>query len=313
MTVYEALIALGYSEQEIREAANIHAGTRTISLALKETPDEFPIVGLSYVCDYRYEEEEGIYKLAAVLNDTPEQWKHFASTANGFVYFATSPLPDEHFKHQIVMAQEYHTRMLPYVQESDAQRLAHSTVAEMKAFAAERSISLTGLTKKVDIFQAIIAASPNQYPSVWPAWFHFGNFLGFKAEGIVGDTLNLLLKAAQRNTLGVSNSSMVFASGLGLYDTRDIGPKLTQQRAEERAVYEAAMKALEPVAAELTARGYRWYALGRPTVIRPKDAETMETRYWLNGHYVNGLGQPYGWYSLDELLAEKFITDMKRK
>lgn len=313
MTVYEELIALGYSEQEIRDAAKVHAGTRTISLALKETPDEFPIVGLSYVCDYRYEEEEGISKLAAVLNDTPEQWKYFASTSNGFVYFSTSPLPDEYLKHQVAMAQEYHTRMLPYVQESDAQSLAHSTVAEMKSFAADRSISLTGLTKKADIFQAIMASLPKQSPNVWPAWFHFGNLLGFKAAGIVSDALNLLLKAAQQNALGVSNSAMVFASGLGFYDTRDIGPKLTQQRAEEEAVYDAAMKALEPVAAELTSRGHRWYALGRPSIIRPKDAATMETRYWLNGHYVNGLGQPYGWYSLDELLAEKFITDMKQK
>lgn len=314
MTVYEELLALGYSDDDIRQAANLHASTRTISLALMETPDDFPIVGLSYVADFRTEEEEGVRHLAKAINSAEQQWKHFASTANGFTYFSIEELPNESVKHQILMAQENHQRMLPHVQRSVAADLNYSTVAEIRTYAREHGISLTGLTRKDEMLEAVFAAAARETPNVWPAWFSFGDLLGFKADqGIVADTLSILFDAISKNALGVSNSKMVFASGIGLYDTRDVGPELTQKRKEEKEAYDAAMAALEPVAAELKARGYRWYALGNPSTIRPQGAEKAETRYWLNGQSVGSLGQPFGWYSLDELLAEKFMDDLKRK
>lgn len=314
MSVYAELLALGYTDAEIREAAKGRSSTRTISLALMDTPDETPIVGLTYVCDYRAEEEAGISKIAEAFNNASDQTYKFAITSDGMHVFSTRDLPNDSVHHQVKMSQEYHARMLPFVQESEARDLNYKTVSELKAYARAHSISLTGRTKKADILATLIATAKAENPNVWPAWFHFGDNLMFRADkGIIADTLKLLVEAVKANTFAISNSSQVFSSGLGLYDSRDIGPKLKAQWEEQQAAYEADMKKLEPVAAELKARGHKWFFLGNPTVLRPKDATTMETRYWLNGDTVRGLGQPFGWYTLEELLAEKFLDDLKAK
>lgn len=314
MSVYEELLALGYTDEEIRTAAQARIGCRSIGLSIMDTPDETPIVGLSYVCDYRSEEEAGVSKIAEAFRTATDQTYNFAITSDGMHVFSTRALPNDSVHHQLKMAQEYHARMLPYVRESEAQHLAYKTLPELKEYARANSVSLTGRTKKADVFATVVAAAKSENPNVWPAWFNMGDVLAFRADnGIVADALKLLVEAVKINTLGMSAGSQVFSTGLGLYDTRDIGPKLKQQWADEKAAYDAAMEALEPVAKELKERGYRWFFLGNPKTLRPKDAETMELRYWLNGDSIRGLGQPFGWYSLEELRAEKFIDDLKAR
>lgn len=316
MTVYEELIELGYSDEDIRKAAGTHnrSNPRTISLALMETPDDFPIVGLTYDVDYRSEEESGIFHLAKAINSSDNQKAHFIVADNGFTCFTVGTASAKEVQNQALLAAEYHRGALGYVQESAASHLKYSTVAEIRAYAQEHNISLTGLTRKDEMLDAVIANAAMGSPNIWPAWFQLGNMLIFDAHsGIVADTMSILFDAISKNALGVSNSKMVFASGIGFYDTRDIGPKLAQKRKEEKEAYDAAMAALEPVAEELKARGHHWYALGNPSTIRTEGAEKAEIRYWLNGAGVGSLGQPFGWYTLDELLAEKFMDDLRNK
>lgn len=64
---------------------------------------------------------------------------------------------------------------------------------------------------------------------------------------------------------------------------------------------------LEQVQSELRKRGFAWHSFDKSTVC--KDGLT---RYWFNGSYVLGTGhgklskQPSGWFTLEEMLAEKF-------
>lgn len=70
--------------------------------------------------------------------------------------------------------------------------------------------------------------------------------------------------------------------------------------------------ALDVVKAELRAKGYRWFFFGK-TRHAPED----ENRYWFNGSKFNGEGrqilaeQPYGYFTLDEMRAEKFAEGIR--
>lgn len=75
------------------------------------------------------------------------------------------------------------------------------------------------------------------------------------------------------------------------------------------------MAKLKPVEEALKAKGYRWYFLGSPkngfkSLAGNKVADPEETYYWLNG---SGQPQPFGWYTREELLAEKFVADALEK
>lgn len=63
----------------------------------------------------------------------------------------------------------------------------------------------------------------------------------------------------------------------------------------------------------LTARGYAWHYIGKPTVM-----PDGQTRYWFNGsqygrenHRAILAKQPFGWFTLAELLAEKFTDGLR--
>lgn len=71
------------------------------------------------------------------------------------------------------------------------------------------------------------------------------------------------------------------------------------------------MAALAPIKARMLERGHKVYAL-----TRPRHSPGGPTRYWLNGHGLrleDGVqGQPCGWYTLEELDAQKYVEDLRR-
>lgn len=64
---------------------------------------------------------------------------------------------------------------------------------------------------------------------------------------------------------------------------------------------------LDSVKAVLRERGFVWHSFGHSSY--DKDGKTY---YWFNGSRYMGTGhgalrkQPFGWFTLDEMLAEKF-------
>lgn len=303
-TIYSKLMHVGYTDEEIR-AAEEYPSTRQFSLVVTDTPDGYPMVGVKYMCDFRYEEEAGTGKLSKLFMDTDDQSKHVRVLGNGMVLFG-----DVESSREAASAISHYSQSLAYAQGTSAFRDWMYNVKELRALAAEQGVSLKGLTKRDDIVAALSKHHYNNAkadkPNTWPGYFHNGSTLGLRAgKGIVADVLQMLVDAAAEGTLGVGNANVGFGSGFSLYDLADMGPKLKAEITEANDQYRKDMDALEPVAAELKDRGYNWYFLGNPSDINGAK------RYWLNGYSLPKIGQPFGWYTLDELLAEQFVTDQE--
>ena len=341
-SLYDQLLAKGYTDETIRAAAGKRGGgPRTFSIALADTPDG-PIVGLKYSCDFRAEEEWGVSKLYAALGGGgTHTWRMMRGTERHATSFegvhsliiSTRTLSERQVWGQDITGpagaaahgtvegsryndtyDDHYNATLGYAQRmGERLNLRWATVEELREIA--RRFQLTGPLprKKADLQAAILAApayaATAEEPDVWPGWFHFGDTLVLRADrGIVADLLDLLGSAAAEHALAFGQGQAVFGSGMAFYDARDVGPLLRRQRKVERKAYDRAMKALAPVAEQLKAKGHNWYALGRPTTLDTGDGRMVE-RYWLNS-YGRGPGynhQIYGWFTLQELASEDFV------
>lgn len=310
-TIYAELIKQGHTDADIRGAVE-QLNTRTFGLSVVDTPDGVPIVGVTYMCDFRAEEEWGVSSMAKAFEGQSDQAHRVRVTEDGMFLF-NSGFGESSI--QVEKARSYWNQNLSYAMGMEKKEMWNWKIKDMRVYANSKGINLKGKTKKADIEEAIQEDHRNnqkpEHPNRFPGWFHYGDVLALKAtDGIVKDVLNLLVDAARENLLAVSNGRGAFSTGFGFYRTADIGPKLREELDEAQRQYEEDMAALAPVAAELKSRGFGWYFLGKPTPMHGT------TKYWLNGEGRMGgkcEGQPYGWYSLEELLAEKFIADRKIK
>lgn len=350
MTIYQELLNLGYTDEDMLEAADHRAPTRGFSLAMADTPDGVPIVGITYACDFRSEEESGSANLPKAFGAVGHEYmmtKAGVGHAGVFegipsLILSVRPIaPVQSWGHNIVrdsaaptdrrdawlnlvahgsldqVSQDYYAdnydthygRALERMQElPDVAR--YGTIDRIKEAAAKIGIPGPFPRKKAELIEYVtnhpVRLALAENPSVWPGWFHNGDVLVLRADkGIVADTLKSLARAAKSQTLAFGGGHQLFGSGMSLYDGADVGPKLEAERKAYAQWYDAEKLKLEPVKAELTRRGFKWYALGRPTLRKDGRVE-----YWLNGA---GFPQPYGWYTREELLAEKFVADMAAK
>lgn len=91
-TVYEKLVALGRSPEEIKKAINVFPDScRTFTVVGQETPDGYPLIGLSYFCDYRSEEEYGQRSLYKALGIKAGKWQMDAEKKNLVTRFKGIP------------------------------------------------------------------------------------------------------------------------------------------------------------------------------------------------------------------------------
>jgi hypothetical protein len=348
MTIYEELLGYGWTDEQIRKAADTHNSTRDFTLAVMDTPDGTPIVGISYQCDYRAEEEWGIKDLATAINGNKKQANHVGTfTGLHALAIATQPIEDlTTWSADIFPLGDLTTRWpvqrgeaySSYFRDNYAyaQGLPSSSNLRWKKMPELRELAKThGVTpiprKKDDLIEKLVTSDEYsrsaEYPDRWPGWFHNGDVLILRAEsGVVADVLDLLYEAGKKNALAIGGGHAAFSSGIGVYDSRDVGKKLKKQRKLEKKWYDRQMKNLEPVAAELKKRGHDWYFLGKPkdgfkdlvdysVEGNRRTVNSEDVYYWLNGH-GRGPGytsQPSGWYTLKELLAEKFVDDVNAK
>jgi hypothetical protein len=218
---------------------------------------------------------------------------------------------------------------LPYIQGVGRgdRELPWRTMKDLRALAdrvgvpSPRPKVKAGLIEAIratDTYQSIVAAP--RHPNRWPAWFPYGSTLVIRADaGPTRVIVERLADAVRAGTLAFGSYSGPFATGTFLYDARDETDAVVAARVEACDWRDARMADLQPVLAELKSRGHGWYALGRPT-LAPSGPNAGQVRYWLNGHggYVTVAGrrvprQPFGWYTLEELLAEKFLDDLDER
>lgn len=304
---------------------------REVGIITIDTPDG-PVRGLTYIADFRAEEEYGSGELrrAFTAASDPASFSHriaaldpgFRPSGNrrqadfvevGQDYVALNILPGARGQdRQIDQARTHIRTQAPWVRE-DAQRWRYErmTVAKLHQVAAEREISIPPRTRKAELVDLISAATAVQRPNIHPAWFHYGDVLVLPrgTDDEFGEMVEKMIDAASTGNLivgGVGRST--FGRGLSLLDGRDLGDTTREQIIDDHLVYLDRMAELEPVKDELTRRGFRWYFLGNPSVLNTGDGTTC-VRYWLNGMGGYGRPQPYGWYTVEELLAEKFLDD----
>lgn len=353
VSIYEELLKLGYTDSDIREAGSGYTPARGFNLAVADTPDGTPIVGVTYACDFRYEEEAGGADIREAFGVDSKKHGYAMSHAGAGHFGVFGDLPEG--AASLILSVRPIARVQswghdigrePNAVVSDRERwlnaVAHGsldrdpknngwgeyydnhyanslgsiqslpeirqwwTIPEIKAAAVKMGIPGPFPRKKAELVDYVtnhpVRLTAGSDSNDWPGWFHYGDVLVLRADrGIVADTLKLLVRAAENETLAFGGGAQIFGSGMSLYDGMDVGPVLEQERREAAAWYDAEMKKLEPVKEELKRRGFGWYALGNPHL-----REDGQTQYWLNGH---GNPQPFGWYTREELLAERFVAD----
>ncbi len=327
-------------------------GTREASLVLVENAGGDPLLGIQYQCDFRSEEESGAGKISELFTRASDPSGFFAqeyllqdgnkgllpNLTQADLIVETDELIGfradtrfSSFEHEASLA-------LNYIREAAAwadgrsklrRRYWHLTVAELKAEAKSRGLKGYSKLRAKELEQfladddfAKLHADGVPESLSQPGWFHYGGVLFFeKKNGLFGDVLKELVEAAKAGFLVMGSGGIGFGSGFNLFDARDLTEQATAEISASNRWYKEQMELLKPVAevveqgpmASRSNYGRAYFFLGKPTQFDGTD----EVKYWLNGNSVrfpNGRSeQPFGYYTLQELLDEKYMEDAAAK
>lgn len=316
-TTYEKLTQAGMTPPEVGPGSI--ATTRVVSV---DGADGRPVIGLSYACDFAAEQEMGVgamkvaFHRASAPDSIPALFEEEAVTGrqselvaddDTAAAFSTLPVADARLAKDVTSG--LIRRLDP--ERFNAPSIDLLTADQVRAL-LPRDAQPPVRTRKADLVAAA-RALPLPESDSYPGWFGTGDTLvvlkGVGAHRVVVDAM---VSAARAGTLlmgGLGRRS--FGTGLTMLDSRDLSDQDVNDLVDAESDYRLRMAALQPVADELRSRGFAWYALGTP---REFEAEGRgpEVHYWLNATSIRIAGrihQPYGWYTLEELLAEKFIAD----
>jgi len=339
-----------FADRLDEEKLERRAGIRRATIVLVENEGGDPLLGIQYSGDFRYEEEEGAGKMAESftragsthnffsqeylltednkgLNEAVRQADLVIST-NQLVGFATSS--------SIYDLRRELASGLGQAQRGEASISGKSelryqfwdfTVPELKQKAKDRGIKGYSKLNRDGLIQLLVdfdyAASQEGVPQeryTQAGGFHDGKVLVFeKLPGLFTDILEKLVEAAQAGQLVVGSGGIgAFGSGFSFFDARDLTEAAKAEISARNSWYREQMELLKPVAAVVkegpmkNAWGSAYYFLGNPL-----KREGGRVQYWLNGTGVklpNGrANQPSGWYTLQELLDEKYMDDVRAK
>lgn len=338
-TTYQALQAAGLDH--VLDSTS-EPKSRRVSIAAIELQDGAvdPVVGLHYQCDFKAEEEWGQDKLLTAFSagsgpDTaygrlermqPDFVASYSQASLVHVFDTQWVLMTEPMERRPLTGESSLRyalgchREMPVPGAPELWRLERHTVPELRAMAQKEGLPVTTRMRKLELIRVLMDHLTPKESLTLSGWFQDGHHLvlprGHGAFRIVTDRL---IAAAERGGLAIGDSGLpAFGSGVSLFDFDDMPAEEVQKIQEARVWRADRMAELEPVIQTLRERGHQWYYLGDPRLIsKTADASGTLVRYWLNGQSYrlpNGKSaQPYGWYSLEELLAEKFIDDMLEK
>ena len=342
MSIYAAL--KGRFPEDSPHASSTQA---TITLVPNgESDKNDPLLGITYKCDFRAEEESGAASMTDLFTRTADtssflaqqraKTDAFADIAaphekkphlpqgvtqadlidqnNDVVAFA-STLPLHAVERQIKQAKQFIRSSEPYARglPSVPRSLWRSSRDELRRMAKERGMKRYSSMKRNDLMYAIHHHDHADLPEthVHPGWFHFGTLLVLpRTDDVFGAVLERLIDATQAGFLSVGNS-IGFGTGFSFFDERDLSAEAKTVIAREHDQYCEDMEALRPVAETVRQKhGYR-------SITRPRRDEDGVTRYLLDGPTTwlpsGRLSHPFGWYSAQELLDEKYIQDAEVK
>lgn len=280
-----------------------------------DTPDGDPVLGLAVTPDFRAQEERGVMRLHQQLTGPnprrtlvlpgSDRLLTTLETPTVLMLSTTPPRTPPTSWEQLLdrRSRELWWRMVPLTR-GQHRSLSNYTVAQLRELARRHGVS--PLPRRKDELVAVVAAHyPMLTPDQWPHSFPGGSTLLLRADdGPTQQVLSEVASAARRGTLGVDLHDGRWQRGLLLYDTDDETPGLVADREAREDWRCERLAELLPVARRLELLGYRWHHLGSPQV-RTHDGE-QRVCYWLDP--VSSCHSS-GWYTLDELAAERFVED----
>ena len=328
---------------------NPRASSRQATIILGENGDpdkNEPLLGIAYQCDFRSEEETGAGDMRDLFTKASpdsfiaqERAKTDAfsdinpsfrrgpflpegTTQTDLVYqddqvvaFAAQTHlydPEEEIKEgkAFIRSHEAYARGLPRMPRS----FYRASRDELRTMAKERGIKGYSKMNRDALATTIHHHDHADLPetNVHPGWFHFGRLLILpRTDDVFGAVLDRLADAAKAGTLSVGDGGGLFGSGFSFFDERDLSDAAKADIARANTEYIEDMETLRPIAETVRdARGYIF--LGNPR--RDKDGTA---RYWLNGNTTTlpsgRRHQPFGWYTAQELLDEKYVQDAEIK
>lgn len=340
MSIAEKLTAAGYDLQAISDA-KATSSPRSVEVAAFEISGA-PVYGLVYRADFRAEEEWGTGDLSRAFSSrahkkatsrrifaadlkagtvdafgsrgtlgTPGHQADLVTATDKVVVLRTTSPDRDHYAVEdtrraidsgLDMIRQYrgYAAGLP-----SYWRLHDKPYADLKAKAVALGVERPARSK-ADVIDQIIDCSEPEHTYADAADFHNGRHLVIPRRGAVGVVADALVEAAEAGYLLAGTGGFgPFARGFSLLDERDV-PAATRAEAEKNAAWHRqAIVDVDPVKKHLSAQGVTVYAIGSPRD-EPFEGETAgPTRYFVNlspGH----LGQFWGWYTIDEMMAEGF-------
>lgn len=269
----------------------IRPRTATLVAAANGDPQHNdPALGIVYQCDFRCEEESGATEIARAVLNAADPASFFAREA------ARRRDPEAGSavtQGRVTQAQLVHSDKDVVVFSTRPRGAYPHELATAKKYLADRTVA------------------DEHEPLLHPGWFHTGRCLVLpRTHDVFGEVLELLVDAARDGSLAVGGGTGGIGAGFSLFDERDISEEKRAQVAAANDERAEDLAALAPAAEAVKAK-HGYYALGSP---RRQDGVT---RYWLNGSGValsdGRQAQPFGWYTVEELLAEKYIADMEER
>ena len=344
-SVLDRLTAAGHDPETI---TGEHSTSRAAVPAIFTAVDGTKIAGMVYTLDFRAEEEYGVGDLRKAITGTDPlsvsmmkgAQRHVAAFADApAIVVATHFLPSQapawgdhltddtwHTPTGTPDYASYWSQALSWVRRDEFTYNAKAGRLSMVDLRAKAKVlGLTNLPRTKDALTDLIVNSAEyaavlDLPDVWPGWFHNGKELVLRADDGAGRVvIEALQDAIRAGTLAIGTYSGAFASGMFLYDVRDETDAIRKDRKQQVQWYDARMRDLAPVERQLKEWGHKWFFLGKPSEHTTADGQTV-VRYWLNGYGASvardGTScrrQPWGWYTLAELLDEKFVRDQAAK
>lgn len=298
---------------------------QTLGPEMLEVSDGSVIGAVCAVTDFAAEEEAGVGDLARTIARSRTDLRMRPGAAAKVTCFADAnalaisvadlpraPRWGERLPGASADYAERFVRMLPIARGAETTANRWVSTSELREECRRAGIRpARSRAETLERLDAHLAATrPLRTPECWPSDFRGGRTLILRAdEGASAIALEGLRRAATDGTLALRAGRALFASGLCCWDGRDEPAFVRAEREAAARRHDAWMADLAPVEAALRARGHRWFFLGNPQPTTLPDGSTA-VRYWLNGWQSPGAtGQPYGWYTLEQLRDEQFVAD----
>ncbi|MFS0885281.1 hypothetical protein [Aeromicrobium sp. 179-A 4D2 NHS] len=310
-TVYQRLLALGHTREDIDAAAaegERKRANRKIYLTVnKQNGTDEPVIGVTYTGDYRAEEEWGLAAISEKFNGSTVNQSDIVSvvTYGAHPYFVIEAKKAWDFLD--TLADRVDTAASRAISEAEWYdgyfRDYRKSVADLRA---ELKGIVTPLPRKrADLLTALRVHVHGLPERVSVGEFHRGDFLVMApADRLLTDALALLFEATETNNLRFGGSSNPFSRAVSFFDDRDLTPETVESIRASQHYNDTQMNFIADVKDQLEAKG-RLYAMS-PGRLAPGDRPMGD--YWFINYYptVNKAADTRygvsGWMSRDELL-----------